>query len=212
VAPQPGKTSDARQRSAATKRGRSRAALEAAAAEVFAERGWLGARMEDIAHAAGVSSPTAYNHFPGGKQQLMGVVYRPLVEPLLGAADAAIRSQVDPFQAVKAHVEALAALARGHQRLTEALVMAVSEQTMRAGRPAVPDPSDIRILVPMTAPLTQLIEYGQLADAFPAYPPAGEVSSYHTNAILIRVFSRANEPPEETARIALSQLLPALAT
>ncbi|MEV8440768.1 TetR/AcrR family transcriptional regulator [Actinosynnema sp. NPDC051121] len=178
---------------------------------MFAERGWLGARMEDIARAAGVSSPTAYNHFPGGKQQLMGVVYRPLVEPLLVAAEAAIRSEVDPFQAVKDHVEALTALARGHQRLTEALVMAVSEQTIRVGRPTVPDPSDIRLLVPMTAPLTQLIEYGQLAGAFPAYPPAGEVSSYHTNAILIRVFSRTTEAAEETARVALSQLMPALA-
>ncbi|XVV02496.1 TetR/AcrR family transcriptional regulator [Actinosynnema sp. CA-248983] len=210
--PQPGKTGDARQRSAATKRARSRAALETAAAEVFAERGWLGARIEDIARAAGVSSPTAYNHFPGGKQQLMGVVYRPLVDPLLAAADVAIRSREDPFQAVKAHVEALTALARSHQRLTEALVMAVSEQTMRVGRPANPPPGDIRVLVPVTAPLTQLIEYGQLTGAFPAYPPAGEVSSYHTNAILLRVFSRATEPPEETARIALSQLLPALAT
>ncbi|MFD1151169.1 TetR/AcrR family transcriptional regulator [Saccharothrix hoggarensis] len=210
MAPSAGRSDDARLRGAATKRARSRAAIQAAAAEVFAARGWLATRVEDIARAAGVSTPTAYNHFPGGKQQLMGEVYRPLVDPLLSAADAAIRSRVDPFEAVRAHVSALAQLARRHQRLTEALVIAVGEQTAKVGRPTVPDPSDIRIIVPLTAPLTQLLEYGQLARAFRDYPPAADTSSYHTNAILLRVFSRPDETPQDTARIALSQLIPAL--
>jgi AcrR family transcriptional regulator len=34
--------------------------------------------VEDIAKAAVVSVPTAYNHFPGGKQELIGAVYAPL--------------------------------------------------------------------------------------------------------------------------------------
>jgi AcrR family transcriptional regulator len=206
----PGQAADARLRGAATKRARSRAALQTAAAEVFAAKGWLAARMEDIARAAGVSTPTAYNHFPGGKQQLMGAVYRPLVEPLLSAADAAIRSGMDPFQAVEGHVGALARIARRYQRLTEALVVAVSEQTMKVGRPTVPDSNDIRIIVPLTAPLTQLVEFGRVIGVFRDYPPPADVSSYHTNAILFRVFSRSDESPEDTARIALSQLLPAL--
>ena len=48
---------------------RTRAALLEAAAEVFAERGYDGAPVEEIARAAGVSVGSIYSHF-GNKQNL----------------------------------------------------------------------------------------------------------------------------------------------
>lgn len=207
-----GQTGDARQRSAATKRARSRAALELAAAEVFAARGWLGARMEDIAHTAGVSTPTAYNHFPGGKQQLMGVVYRPFLDPLFETADRAIRSELDPMEAAVQVVTSLVRILKEHQQLSIALAAAAVEQALKAAWPTNVDPNDIRVMVPLSAPLAQVVEYGQLRGDFHDYPAAGDVSNYHTNAILLRVFAQPNEPTEDTTRVALSQLTRALST
>jgi AcrR family transcriptional regulator len=166
--------------------------------------------MEDIARAAGVSSPTAYNHFPGGKQQLMGLVYRPLIDPLLEAADQAIRNEDDPTEAAVHVVSTLVAILKEHQQLSIALAAAAIEQALKAAWPTNVDPNDIRVLVPLSAPLAQVIEYGQLRGDFHRYPAAGDVSNYHTNAILLRVFAQPNEPTQDTARIALSQLMAAL--
>lgn len=46
-----------------------RAVIEQVATEVFAERGYHGAAMEDIARRSGVSVPVVYDHFPS-KQEL----------------------------------------------------------------------------------------------------------------------------------------------
>ncbi|NGY65333.1 TetR/AcrR family transcriptional regulator [Lentzea sp. NEAU-D13] len=200
---------DARQRSGTTKRTRSRQALIDAATAVF-ERGWFEARVEDIARAAGVSSATAYNHFPGGKQELIGVVYAPLIQPLIEAAEADAAEQRDPLEAVERHIRSAAEVARRHRALTVPLVVAVSEQIARVGRPTVPDARDVRLIVRWTTSLTLLLAYGQERGVFRDQPPAEDLSSYHINALLQRVFSRPDESAEETADLVLGQLLPAV--
>jgi AcrR family transcriptional regulator len=46
-----------------------REVIERAAAEVFAERGYRGAAMDEIARRAGISAPVVYDHF-ASKQEL----------------------------------------------------------------------------------------------------------------------------------------------
>src|SRR6187397_907244 len=75
------RASESRARAARTKRDRTRAALLTAADPAFAARGWARTRVEDIASAAGVSSATAYNHFPT-KHVLIAQVYAPLLRNL----------------------------------------------------------------------------------------------------------------------------------
>lgn len=60
-----------------TARGRAKAsrrqALLAAAARLFAERGFNGVSIEELGAAAGVSGPAVYKHF-GGKQDMLAAL------------------------------------------------------------------------------------------------------------------------------------------
>lgn len=200
---------EARRRSAETKRQRTRSALVSAAQGHFAARGWQATRVEDIAHEAGVSVATAFNHF--SKQTLLGHVYAPLLEPLLDAARAEIGAGVDPVAAVERHVRALTAMCRSHQTLTVALLAAVLEQTISANGAAEPgDDTDVRNIVRFPQAMAELIEYGQRAGRFRAEPPGVDAAVYHTNALLLRIMTRPDESATATADLALGQLLPAL--
>lgn len=53
--------------------GKRRAALLAAAAELFAERGFRGVTIDDLGHAVGTTGPALYRHF-SGKEALLGEV------------------------------------------------------------------------------------------------------------------------------------------
>ena len=46
---------------------RRRAVIEEAAARLFAERGYGGTRLDDVAAAAGVTKPILYRHYPSKK-------------------------------------------------------------------------------------------------------------------------------------------------
>lgn len=64
-------------REATTPRERAKAqrrhALLAAAARLFAERGYSGTSIEDLGGAAGVSGPALYKHF-SGKQEMLSAI------------------------------------------------------------------------------------------------------------------------------------------
>jgi len=74
-----------------------REAVLEAAAEIFVERGFEGASIDQIAQRAGVSKPTIYSHF-GGKEQLfteiLTAVGDDLASPMLrpGAEEADLES------------------------------------------------------------------------------------------------------------------------
>src|SRR5919112_3649009 len=119
------RASESRARAARTKRDRTRAALLAAADAAFAARGWARTRVEDIAKAAGVSSVTAYNHFPT-KHALIGHVYAPLVRSLRTQATTDIAAGRPVVPALTDQVQALARLAFRHRSLTTALAAAIT--------------------------------------------------------------------------------------
>ncbi|AXB45906.1 TetR/AcrR family transcriptional regulator [Amycolatopsis albispora] len=55
-------------------RGERRERILAAAAEVFAERGYDGAGMREVATRAGISTPVLYDHFPAKAQLYSGLL------------------------------------------------------------------------------------------------------------------------------------------
>ncbi len=68
--------------------------LEAAQVR-FAEAGYAGTSIDDIAAAAGVTKPVVYDHFPS-KQKLYFAVMRGLRDELLGAAATSLSSAAGP--------------------------------------------------------------------------------------------------------------------
>lgn len=59
---------------------------------LFAERGFEGTSVEEIAHKAGVSKPVVYEHF-GGKEGLYAVVVDREVSTLLGDLEGSLKDQ-----------------------------------------------------------------------------------------------------------------------
>ena len=65
-------------------RGERRRLIEDAASELFAERGYSAARLEEIAAAAGVTKQLLYQHFPSKKALHMALLARHRDELLAG--------------------------------------------------------------------------------------------------------------------------------
>lgn len=77
-----------------------RAALLAAAAGMFAERGFNGVSIEDLGSAAGVSGPAVYRHF-ASKQAVLGALLVGVSENLLDGGAAVERQAADPAGALR---------------------------------------------------------------------------------------------------------------
>jgi AcrR family transcriptional regulator len=69
------------------KKGQRREVIENAASALFAEHGYAGARLEDIAAAAGVTKQLLYQHFPSKKALHMALLAKHRDELLAGLAD-----------------------------------------------------------------------------------------------------------------------------
>ncbi|MGH1526245.1 SACE_7040 family transcriptional regulator [Leifsonia sp. L25] len=77
-----------------------RAALLAAAAGKFAERGFNGVSIEDLGAAAGVSGPAVYRHF-ASKQAVLAALLVGVSENLLDGGAAVEREAADPAGALR---------------------------------------------------------------------------------------------------------------
>ena len=82
---------DARNRRSQLKSDR-RLQLLSAAERLFAERGFLAVRLEDIGAAAGVSGPAIYRHFPNKESLLVELLVGISARLLAGARDVTARS------------------------------------------------------------------------------------------------------------------------
>jgi len=204
------RASESRARAARTKRDRTRAALLSAADPAFAARGWARTRVEDIASAAGVSSATAYNHFPT-KHVLIGHVYAPLLRNLRTQAYRDITAGRPVVPALTDHLRALVRISWRHRGLTAALSAGIAEYAVKVGRPAEPhDENDPRVLAPVGEVLVELISRGQRTGELRAWPPAEEIGIMLTDLLLVRAVGRQHDPPEITAELMLTLLFGAL--
>ncbi|OBG97634.1 TetR family transcriptional regulator [Mycobacterium sp. E3251] len=70
--------------------------LLSAAERLFAERGFLAVRLEDIGAAAGVSGPAIYRHFPNKESLLVELLVGISARLLAGARDVRARHPDDP--------------------------------------------------------------------------------------------------------------------
>lgn len=86
-------------------RSERRAQLLHAARQVFVEKGYHAAAMDDIADRAGVSKPVLYQHFPG-KRDLYLALLDESAEQLLARIHQALLSTDDNKQRVSATVQA----------------------------------------------------------------------------------------------------------
>ena len=73
--------------------------LLSAAERLFAERGFLAVRLEDIGAAAGVSGPAIYRHFPNKESLLVELLVGISARLLAGARDVTARNS-DPAAAL----------------------------------------------------------------------------------------------------------------
>lgn len=80
-----------------------RATLLAAAARLFAGRGFDGVSIEDLGAAAGVSGPAVYRHFPS-KQAVLGALLVGVSERLLDGGREVVGAQHDPAATLRSLV------------------------------------------------------------------------------------------------------------
>lgn len=86
-------------------RDERRQQLLAAASEVFVNRGYHAAGMDEISDCAGVSKPVLYQHF-SSKLELYVAVLQSYVDTLIAGVRQALRSTTDNRQRVRAAVQA----------------------------------------------------------------------------------------------------------
>jgi len=155
-------------------RERRRELIEQAAAELFAERGFAGARLEDIAVRAGITKQLLYRHFPDKTALYLALLERHRADlptftaamPTSGTLDERLRALIEAWlDYVQTHTHAWKMLFRDsgggpeveafrhdvHARAREVLVAALRD--LSAG--AVPERE--------LEPLAELLSMGQAA-------------------------------------------------
>lgn len=91
-----------------TVRGQAKAdrrdALLAAAAQLFAERGYAGVTLEELGAAVGVSGPAVYRHF-SGKPAVLAALLLEASEGLLDGGGTVVDAAVDAEAALRALID-----------------------------------------------------------------------------------------------------------
>src|SRR3954454_11990468 len=93
-------TTKSRGRTQAERSAATRAAMIAAARELFAERGYAAVGTEEIVRRAGVTRGALYHHF-GGKRDLLEAVYEAIESELTAQIAAGALSRSDPLEALR---------------------------------------------------------------------------------------------------------------
>lgn len=92
-----------------------------AAAQVFADSGYHGASVDDIATASGGSKGGIYFHFPGKREIFFALVNR-FADRLLADANTSIASQTSGVEQAGAVIEATLQTFANHARLAKVLM------------------------------------------------------------------------------------------
>ncbi|MEX0789839.1 MAG: TetR/AcrR family transcriptional regulator [Actinomycetota bacterium] len=196
---------EARRTADRLKKERSRTALLEAAGTLFARSGWSGTRVEDVARLAGVSTATAFNHFPT-KFALIGHVFAPILRGVLEeeqSDDPALSTD----EALIRHLSRLSKAFRAdsNRALTVAFTGALQEYTARiGGQPDPADHNDPRTIAPIPTRLNELIEQAQASSDARTFPPARDLATQVTNLLLLRCLTRPQESAADSAEVVLT--------
>lgn len=101
----------------------TRARLLEAAEEVFAEKGYHGAGVEDIITISHSSKGGFYFHFPNGKQAIFLALIDALVPKLQASVDRAIAEENDPVAQLDAALRTVLETFSRHRRLAKILLI-----------------------------------------------------------------------------------------
>src|SRR6476619_446128 len=102
---QPGSGEGGSRRGNRLPRDERRGQLLVAASEIFVDRGYHAAGMDEIADRAGVSKPVLYQHFSSKLELYLAVLHRH-VENLVSGVRQALRTTTDNRQRLRAAVQA----------------------------------------------------------------------------------------------------------
>ena len=121
-------------RSTAKKRDATRHALLEAALNVFGEKGYHAAAVDDIVARAGRSKGAAYFHFPS-KEAIFRALVRELATMLAGRVDREIEHETDPVQKLDAALLSVIEIFTKHRTLARIVLIELTG----AGRPFTAD-------------------------------------------------------------------------
>lgn len=154
--------------SRSTLRAAREAAILSAALRIFAERGYGGARIEDIAEAAGIGKGTLYVYFPS-KQALLEGVVRAAADPGLAAIESiAVQAEGEPAAVIRVILE------RAKRALRNDLAP-VFAKVLVAESGRAPEISAIyrkEVMAPLIALIAEVIARGVESGVFRPIDPA----------------------------------------
>lgn len=93
----------------------------AAAASLFAEKGFAGADTQELADRVGVAKGTLYRYF-ASKEELFLAAVDHLMEQLRQAVDAAANEHLEPFQQMRAALESYLRFFESHPAAVELII------------------------------------------------------------------------------------------
>jgi len=108
-----------------------REVILAAAEETFGRRGYHGASLDDVAHAAGVSKALIYEHF-ASKRELHGALLDAEAEEIFARVEAAVQRGEDGEQRLRNGIDAFLAFVEEHREAWRALFRDASDPEVAA--------------------------------------------------------------------------------
>lgn len=117
----------ARQRRPRSDAARNRAALLAAAQDLYSDRG-IDVSLEEIARSAGVGIGTLYRNFPRGKEQLVSEALVEQVSRYVEAAQQAL-AMADPWEGFASFVTEICAMQQGDAGFSDLLATVLPADT-----------------------------------------------------------------------------------
>ncbi|WP_019815219.1 TetR/AcrR family transcriptional regulator [Saccharomonospora saliphila] len=166
----------------------TRAVLRTAAEELFAERGFHGTGIRDLARACGLSTASLYHHM-GSKEDLLAEIMRDCLRDLRDSARAVTRGVADPRERVRLlvrmHVEAHALRPRrtrivDHEihaltPLTRREVVALRDEYERVWAEAVSDGVDAGVFTTAHPGITRIALLEMCTGVAHWYSPDGDL-------------------------------------
>jgi AcrR family transcriptional regulator len=196
----------ARQKGGATRVARNRQSILDAAGGLFSERGYEGARIDDIAKEAGVVVATVYNVFPGGKPTLAAAVWYQHFSDRWSHTVPALGGDVPALEVLHGSIRCMVETARAHIELTNAMLTGIQAATMKAGGPPT-SPDDPRLFAPLPALLEPIVAEAQRADDLRGDLPPALLAIHMINSTLLRVMTRPKASARSTFDLAWTLLL-----
>lgn len=207
-----------RQRAGETKRARTRAALLDAVQRLSEERDWPTITLQDICVEAGVSKPSAYNHFTSKNEmvgQIFAELFRPTIEAAAQHAEALKQREWDVELwkwSVSQYLDGIAEVVEIGKSLVFGLLMALQEEMIRRRKRSEPDGA-VHALVPIDEPLAKFIDI--YCDHQPGHVRAvghdtAKFAWYHISLLLNRMVTYPDQPAHYSSNTAFGLLMSTL--